>query len=66
VLHGELLPVVCLSFGRRDIANRFEQSVVIAAPRPRKLVTVLADVFPDLAHVHQVGLGTVADREVWD
>jgi predicted nuclease of predicted toxin-antitoxin system len=31
-----------------------------------KLVANLGDVFPDSAHVHHVGLGTVPDREVWD
>lgn len=31
-----------------------------------KLVAALADVFPDSAHVHRVGLDSVPDREVWD
>lgn len=31
-----------------------------------KLVATLADIFPDSAHVHRLGLGSAADREVWD
>ncbi|MDI3258473.1 MAG: DUF5615 family PIN-like protein [Sinobacteraceae bacterium] len=31
-----------------------------------KLVTALADVFPDSAHVHQVGLGSASDDAVWE
>ncbi|MDD5578383.1 MAG: DUF5615 family PIN-like protein [Methylobacter sp.] len=30
-----------------------------------KLVAVLADVFPDSAHVDRVGLGSGSDNEVW-
>lgn len=31
-----------------------------------KLVDVLADVFPDSAHVDRVGLGSASDNEVWE
>lgn len=30
-----------------------------------KLVTALARVFPDSAHVHRIGLGGASDIEVW-
>ena len=31
-----------------------------------KLVVVLADVFPDSAHVDRVGLGSASDNDVWE
>jgi len=31
-----------------------------------RLVTLLADLFPDSAHVHQLGLDQVLDIEVWN
>src|SRR6188474_2295303 len=34
--HGELLVVVCLSFGRRDIADGFKQAVVVEPRHPFK------------------------------
>lgn len=33
---------------------------------PPKLVTVLADVFPEAAHVDRIGLGGESDNDVWD
>jgi predicted nuclease of predicted toxin-antitoxin system len=31
-----------------------------------RLVTLLADLFPDSAHVYQLGLDQVLDLEVWN
>jgi predicted nuclease of predicted toxin-antitoxin system len=30
-----------------------------------QLVTLLADVYPDAAHIHDVGLGKAQDIEIW-
>lgn len=31
-----------------------------------RLATALAEVFPDSAHVHRMGLGSATDNEVWE
>lgn len=33
---------------------------------PPKLLTALADLFPDSTHVHRIGLGSASDTEVWE